>query len=593
MLTRIFEVRRTERNLLLFCLVLGILLLSAWARAADVTLAWDANTEADLSGYKLYYGAASGSYTCSVGVGNVTRYTLTGLNAGQTYFFAATAVSTSGAESGYSNEVSYAVPAPPNQAPTTPSAPAGPASGVTNTIYSFAAAATDPEGGALQYCYDWGDGVISAWGAFSRSHAWSAGGQYCIKAQARDSQGVVSGWSACGSITISLPAAPPEADSDGDGVPDGRDAFPHDPAEWADDDGNGIGDNAEAAANQPPAAPVPLAPAGEELVDLLPVLSTAAFSDPDAGDSHRETRWQVVQASNSLVVLDVTTSEGLTSLAVPGLALEENTEYYWRAMFYDQHGSASAWSEPAGFVTDFSTADADGNGIPDDQEVDATTDLDGNGVYDIEEPDVKAVQIRKGGPKIAVGPKAGAANATVASIESADPDVEPVDGDTDGITDELPFGLINFKVVLDTAGAEAVVTVYFSEPVSKKGRWYKYDPVRKRWSDFSVFAQFSADRRSMTLVLADGGAGDADGVVNGIILDPAGVLIPSSSGGDSGVVDAVEGLGGALDSAGPGCFLQTIADGPSGGFAWHLLSLLSLMSLISVLCLLDFRRAGE
>lgn len=42
-------------------------------------------------------------------------------------------------------------------------------------------------------------------------------------------------------------AAPPArpADSDGDGHPDSRDAFPNDPTEWMDTDGDGIGDNAD------------------------------------------------------------------------------------------------------------------------------------------------------------------------------------------------------------------------------------------------------------------------------------------------------------------------------------------------------------
>ena len=34
-------------------------------------------------------------------------------------------------------------------------------------------------------------------------------------------------------------------DSDGDGVPNDEDAFPHDPSEWIDTDGDGIGDNAD------------------------------------------------------------------------------------------------------------------------------------------------------------------------------------------------------------------------------------------------------------------------------------------------------------------------------------------------------------
>jgi hypothetical protein len=81
-------------------------LAPAISSAAQVTLAWDANTEPDLAGYKLYYGISSGSYPFSVDVGNRTSYTLLGLLEGQFYYLAATAYDSSLNESGFSNEVS-------------------------------------------------------------------------------------------------------------------------------------------------------------------------------------------------------------------------------------------------------------------------------------------------------------------------------------------------------------------------------------------------------------------------------------------------------------------------------------------------------
>ncbi len=74
--------------------------------AGGVTLTWDANTEGDLAGYRVYVGSASGQYGPPIDVGNVTNYTVTNLSEGQTYFFALTAYDTSGNESGFSNEVS-------------------------------------------------------------------------------------------------------------------------------------------------------------------------------------------------------------------------------------------------------------------------------------------------------------------------------------------------------------------------------------------------------------------------------------------------------------------------------------------------------
>jgi hypothetical protein len=65
-----------------------------------------------LAGYKIYYGAASGNYTASVDVKNVTSISLSTLDlqSGQTYYFAVTAYDAAGNESGYSNEVSKAWP---------------------------------------------------------------------------------------------------------------------------------------------------------------------------------------------------------------------------------------------------------------------------------------------------------------------------------------------------------------------------------------------------------------------------------------------------------------------------------------------------
>jgi hypothetical protein len=79
---------------------------------ADVTLAWDPNPEASLKGYKVYYGSASGNYSFMVDVGNWTSLTISGLEAGKTYYFAATAYGPAGEESGMSDELRYDTPRP-------------------------------------------------------------------------------------------------------------------------------------------------------------------------------------------------------------------------------------------------------------------------------------------------------------------------------------------------------------------------------------------------------------------------------------------------------------------------------------------------
>jgi hypothetical protein len=78
--------------------------------AAQVSLAWDANTETNLAGYRVHIGQASRAYDTVIDVGKVTSYTVSGLLDGRVYYFAVTAYDTAGAQSVFSEEVT-AMPA--------------------------------------------------------------------------------------------------------------------------------------------------------------------------------------------------------------------------------------------------------------------------------------------------------------------------------------------------------------------------------------------------------------------------------------------------------------------------------------------------
>lgn len=73
-----------------------------------VTLAWDANSEPDLAGYRLKYGTAPDTHDTVIDVGLVTRYSVVGqLLYGVAYYFVVTAYNEAGLESDKSNEISY------------------------------------------------------------------------------------------------------------------------------------------------------------------------------------------------------------------------------------------------------------------------------------------------------------------------------------------------------------------------------------------------------------------------------------------------------------------------------------------------------
>jgi len=75
----------------------------------SATLTWNANTEPDLTGYKIYVGTQSGVYAPPITVGKVTNYLATNLAVGTTYFFSLTAYDSAGNESTHTTEVSKSI----------------------------------------------------------------------------------------------------------------------------------------------------------------------------------------------------------------------------------------------------------------------------------------------------------------------------------------------------------------------------------------------------------------------------------------------------------------------------------------------------
>jgi hypothetical protein len=358
-----------------------------------------------------------------------------------------------------------------------------------------------------------------------------------------------------------------DQDSDGDGVVDCVDLFPDDPDEWEDfdednmgnnadpdDDGDGIPDTWELAyglnpldpedalldldgdglnnleeyqqgrdpSNQPPEKPTLSSPenlAGS--VGLLATLLTQAYDDPE-NDQHGSTVWQISTVEDDFspehLVLNVRSDVWLTALDLPELVLLPDQTYFWRVMFSDQKNEPSEWSDIFSFSTvENDEKDQDGNGIPDGQEVtDDTLDLDDDGTSDINQDNMMCVKSTLGSNVIVLS---GMTNVTgLEALSAMDPDSV---NDTENRPENLPYGLVSFKITVSNPGDEAQVKLYFSKALPKDVSWHKYDGFNG-WQDFSDHADFAADRLSVILTLKDGGFGDMDGVENGMIIDPSG-----------------------------------------------------------------------
>jgi fibronectin type 3 domain-containing protein len=118
-----------KKQLLTLFTIIFIILTASIGIAGSVTLAWDANVESDLDNYKIYRGTSSGNYSAPVinlktdtagrnpacGTpydpfkAQCCEYTVTGLEEGETYYFAATALDVEKNESAYSDELTHTV----------------------------------------------------------------------------------------------------------------------------------------------------------------------------------------------------------------------------------------------------------------------------------------------------------------------------------------------------------------------------------------------------------------------------------------------------------------------------------------------------
>jgi hypothetical protein len=270
--------------------------------------------------------------------------------------------------------------------------------------------------------------------------------------------------------------------------------------------------------NNAPYSPSLISPAQGSTSGCTPQLTTGNFSDPDSGDTHLQTEWQIGSVNDFSSTAFVKISKtNLTSLKVPQFVLAENTTYYWRVRYYDNHSMASPWSGVSSFKTHTTNWDDNTNGIPDNYE-NEEVDLNGDGTDDIDQTDI----IKSLNTKIDTLRQMGVSG-VIDQIEYVDT-IDPAE--ISNISRPyLPFGLMPVSLGSNRPTDTTEVTFYFSEPgVRSDSSWYMFDP-NSGWIDYSAHATFyditgvSAYRVSVNL--KDWGFGDTDGVPNAEVIKVA------------------------------------------------------------------------
>ena len=153
-------------------------------------------------------------------------------------------------------------------------------------------------------------------------------------------------------------------------------------------------------------------------------------------------------------------------------------------------------------------------------------DSDGDGVGDSEDTEpndatIATMDTATGSGQVAVAiDSTSGSGATLSQCQSMDDSDISLNQTNKPYGYAFPDGLVSFQVTgLPTAGT-AVVTVTFPT-IPAGAKYYKVGP-----DGFYEFGGAEIAGNTVTLTLVDGGAGDHDGVANGVIVDPGGVGVP-------------------------------------------------------------------
>lgn len=363
-------------------------------------------------------------------------------------------------------------------------------------------------------------------------------------------------------------------DDDNDGMPDswelqyGLDPFSNDAGGDLDGDGSSnleeyqAGTNPTAPqTNQAPNQPSISSPAdGEVNVSLRFRIQATGFDDPDDGDTHSRSQWQIINAATQQVVLDrLRTRRNLTSLKVPRLVLNPSRQYTARVRYFDNGGLASAWSSPVTFTTEADGLDENSNNIPDSQEVSAHTDMNNDQIADTEQQStIKSFSTYNDQSLVGVSIENSENSTSIEAVTSEDPTNLDAALDTEK---QAPYGLLGYKIQVSQPGDSSRATLFLSDPIDpQQTNWSRYDS-EDGWQTGSQFSVMDDEGFVVERVIQDGGEEDADGVANGIIVDLSSPLTAVAGDSDPSSLALSNDTQASSGSGSSGCFIGSLFTG--------------------------------
>jgi hypothetical protein len=280
--------------------ILGAIILLLFAPsagfAASLLVSWNANSESDIAGYKVYCGTQSGVYSAPMDAGNATSFQLTNAQPGSTYYIALTAYNTANVESPYSAEIVAPVPILDSTIPTGTIIINSGSTVTSSPVVNLALSAVDTGGQVVAMKIKNDGEEWSGEGPYATTQSWAlttGDGVKTVYVMYKDAAG---NWSNPVSATITL-----RLDTDGDGLPDAWEAAygldPSKPSDAAlDSDLDGFSNLEEYYNNTNPVAStdgLPFSNAGKDLAygPTRVYLDGSTSSDPPT--LHLQCSWSV------------------------------------------------------------------------------------------------------------------------------------------------------------------------------------------------------------------------------------------------------------------------------------------------------------